>query len=73
MKQEINAIVRNWAYNHNGCYRDVWVNLYKEFNKENKMYIGVRVKYLKVRPLDLIQSMNLLDSLKNIAVRLYVN
>ncbi len=71
LKNDINNIVRYWAYKNNGCFHEAWSNLYKEFNKENKMYIGVRAKYLKTRPLDLIEGMNKLDNLKSIAVRLY--
>lgn len=67
MRKEINKIVRDYAQKNGGCYEAAWNRIYKEFNKQNHVYLKARARHRKVRPLDIVDGLGMIPCLISIA------
>lgn len=71
-RKQVNGIVRNYAMAHGGNYKECYDLLYREFNKQNSCYIKARAKHNKADSIiDFIEKHFLLDSLLQIAIKLF--
>lgn len=72
MRKEINAIVRQYAVNHQNCFESSWNRLYKFYNKVVHQNIKSRASRRHVIPLDVIEQDGNLEILKILAENLFV-
>ncbi len=69
--KEVNAIVRQYALNHGGCYEESWNKLYHLYNKVAHKNIKRRARNKKVRPLKMIEMLGDMETLEVLAYSLF--
>jgi hypothetical protein len=70
-RTNINTLVRNFCYKTNTGHRDAWRKLYREFRDRYHVDLGVRASNGNCAPLDIAQSLDLVDDLYALAAELF--
>ena len=68
MRKDINAIVRQYAVLHNNDFEGAWNLLYRLYNGIAHKNIKLRARRRNIKPLDMIEQLQDLALLKQIAV-----
>ena len=72
MRKEINSIIRNYAQNHENAFEATWNLVYREFNRQNHMYIKARAKHRNMRPLDMVEQLGMMADLWLVTINFLV-
>lgn len=70
-RSSINQVVRSYADRNKKSYKDVWDNLYIEFNYRYNMNIHIQSKNRGLTKIEMIEKLDKLDELLSLAVYLY--
>lgn len=70
-RNNINTLVREYCFKNSTSHSDAWRNLYREFRDRYSIDLQIRASNGNCKPLDIAQTLDVLDDLYALAVHLF--